>query len=64
MQNIHVGRYSKEAIGGVPGAGVDWQGWVEPDDRTWIVFVRSDGSPIVFLNRDPQTGAVLDEAVA
>lgn len=35
-----------------------WQGWIEPDDRTWIMFVGADGRPVVFLDRDPETGAV------
>lgn len=41
-----------------------WQGWIEPEDRSWIVFVRADGSPIFFLERDSESGAVLvDEDV-
>ena len=51
MGNITVGRYDKPAE-------VGYQGWVEPDSREWIAFVASDGSPVVFLNRDPETGAV------
>lgn len=52
MCNITVTRYpDPEAVGG-------WQGYIEPDDRTWIAFVRSDGQPVVFLDRDPATGAV------
>lgn len=51
MQNIIVGRYAH------PGA---WQGWIEPDDRSWIAFIDIAGRPVFFLNRDPVTGAVLD----
>jgi hypothetical protein len=52
--NIRVGRYSNpEQTGG-------WAGWIEPEDLSWIVFVRKDGSVQVYLNRDPKTGAVLD----
>jgi hypothetical protein len=51
--NITVGRYGKPA-------GVGYQGWIEPDDRpSWIAFIRADGIPQVFLDRDPETGAVL-----
>jgi hypothetical protein len=50
--NITVGRYDHPDSTG-------YQGWIEPDDRTWIMFVASDGSPVAFLNRDPETGAVL-----
>lgn len=52
MQNISVGRYTSES------AREFWQGWIEPDDLGWIMFVEADGTPIVFLNRDPDTGAV------
>jgi hypothetical protein len=51
MSNITVTRYPDPAA-------VGWQGWMEPDDRSWIAFVGSDGKPVVFLDRDPETGAV------
>lgn len=51
MGNITVTRYAPDTTG--------WQGYVEPDDKSWIVFVHDDGHPVVFLNRDPETGAVL-----
>jgi hypothetical protein len=51
MANITVGRYEDPA-------SVGYQGWIEPDDRSWIAFVASDGGPVVFLNRAPD-GAVL-----
>lgn len=52
MGNIKVGRYSNpESVG--------WQGWIEPRDRSWIAFIRLDGSQIFFLNRDKKTGAVI-----
>jgi hypothetical protein len=50
--NITVGRYGNPASTG-------YQGWIEPDDRTWIAFAAADGHPVVFLDRDPETGAVL-----
>jgi hypothetical protein len=50
MGNITVGRYDR------PGS-TGYQGWVEPEDRSWVMFVRNDGSPVVFLDRDPETGA-------
>lgn len=51
MQNINVSRYANpKAVG--------WAGWVEPSDKSWIVFIGLDGRPMVFLNRDPATGAV------
>jgi len=52
VNNIIVKRYSDPvAVGG-------WQGWIEPEDRTWIAFIDMEGRPTFFLNRDPVTGAV------
>ena len=51
MSNLKVGRYANPAnVGG-------WQGWIEPDDKSWIAFIAADGSPVVYLNRT-STGAV------
>ena len=52
MQNITVGRYNHTSV------TEHWQGWIEPDDLSWIAFVKADGAPIVFLDRDSVTGAV------
>lgn len=49
MQNIIVRRYENNA---------NWQGWIEPEDKSWIAFIRQDGMPVIFLDRDPTTGAV------
>lgn len=51
MQNIKVGRYESTDSG--------YLGWIEPEDREWIAFVRADHVPGVYLDRDPETGAVL-----
>ena len=51
MGNITVGRYSHPAE-------VGYQGWLEPENRSWIAFIDCDGKPVFFLNRDPETGAV------
>lgn len=63
MQNIIVGRYADTYVDPKPvsvdnGVG-EYAGWIEPEDRSWIVFVRADHSVEVFLDRDPVTGAVL-----
>lgn len=50
MGNITVGRYDDpDAVG--------YAGWLEPEDKQWIMFVDTDGVPVVFLDRDPVTGA-------
>ncbi len=51
MSNIILGRYDDpKAVG--------YQGWLEPEDKTWIAFVDLDGKPVFFLNRDAATGEV------
>lgn len=61
MTNITVGRY-KPATEPLPVGVHDvtefWQGWIEPDDQTWIMFIAADGAPVVYLDRDPVTGGV------
>ena len=52
MGNVTVGRYDHPAETG-------YQGWIEPGGKAWIAYVGNDGAPVVFLNRDPETGAVL-----
>ena len=46
---IRVGTYSNNS---------DHIGWIEPEDKSWIIFVAHDGSHTYFGNRDPVTGAV------
>ena len=35
-----------------------WRGWIEPEDRSWIVFIAADGHPVFYPHRDPKTGAI------
>lgn len=61
MCNITVSRYEpspKPLVEGVSDIADFWQGFIEPEDRSWIMFIAADGSPTVFLDRDPVTGAV------
>ena len=37
-----------------------WAGYVEPEDRSWILYIPADGGePVLFTSRDPETGAVI-----
>ena len=38
MQNIHVKRYES-------AQGTAYQGCIEPEDRSWIVFIDDAGAP-------------------
>lgn len=53
MQNIVVGRYEDN------DSNV-YEGWIEPEDRTWIMYVKADHTVEVFIHRDSETGAILD----
>ena len=57
------GRYYLDGVH-VADIRQDYQGYLEPEDRSWIAFIRADGVPIFYLNRDPATGAILDSAEA
>ena len=50
MNDVQVHRYEQSC---------GFQGWIEPADRSWIVFVTDDGRPVLFDQRDLVTGAVL-----
>lgn len=52
MKNIKVKRYTNEEL------LKHWQGFIEPEDLSWIAFIAADGKPTVFLTRDPISGAV------
>ncbi len=52
MCNIKVGRYEH------PSVTQDYLGWIEPEDKSWIMYIRSDRTPEVYLNRDQETGAI------
>lgn len=50
MENVIVQRYANPAE-------VGFQGWIEPEDRKWILFVDNDGKPTLWYPRNPETGA-------
>jgi hypothetical protein len=52
MENLVVTRYLNPKE-------VGYVGYVEPANRKWILFVTTNGEPVLFSHRDPHTGAVL-----
>lgn len=54
MKNVKIKRYASPMAHG-------WAGWIEPDDRNWIVFVGVNGLPMIYMHRDPETGAILSD---
>lgn len=53
MENIKVHRYKNKEL------QKSWQGYVEPNDLSWIMFIDSKGHVTLHDKRDPITGAVL-----
>lgn len=59
MQNIHVKRYSNpEAVG--------YQGTIEPEDRTWLLFLDLEGRPSLYLQAEgrDEDGKVVHDYLA
>lgn len=56
MQNMIVARYAPDSVAG-------YSGYIEPEDRGWIVFLGEDGKPACYWPTRDETGAVVGEAV-
>ena len=50
MQNIFVSRYNPELQ-----SKAKWAGTIEPEDRSWIVFIDTDNVPHLYLHRGIST---------
>lgn len=65
MPKIKISRYS--ATGGTenaPPVGKYWAGYVEPEDKRWILYIQEDGTPFFFGSRDPETGACTEPPIS
>lgn len=49
MQNIHVRRYQHPD-------STQYRGWVEPEDRSWILFIPQEGAPQLYLEVECEDG--------
>lgn len=64
--NIVISRYeipTDEERAANPGVGFPadrWDSVIEPEDRSWILFVAKDGTPAFWPQREP-SGAVIGE---
>jgi hypothetical protein len=38
----------------------DWQGYIEPQDNSWISFIKNDGTSLTFLNRTESGAIIID----
>jgi hypothetical protein len=50
MNEIKIHRYDGEG-----GAG-GFAGYVEPSDKSWILFIGNDGAPLFYPHRNPDGG--------
>lgn len=56
MPKIDVGRYEERDR-------TNYLGYIQPADHSWILFIKLDGTPVLFANRDPATGECIGEGV-
>jgi hypothetical protein len=57
MQNLTVGRYIEPAI------KTTYQGWIEPEDRSWIIFLDAEGQPVMYWRERGDDGSVIGDPV-
>ena len=66
--NIVISRYDiptdaeRAALEGVHFSSDTWESVVEPEDRSWILYVGKDGTPVFWPQRDA-AGGVIGEPV-
>lgn len=57
MPNITIGRYEHGSI------TKDYAGWIEPADRSWIIYTDADGKPALYYSQRDLDGGVMGEPV-
>lgn len=68
--NITIGRYERptdaqrEEIAETAAFPYDsWECYIEPEDRSWILYVGNDGTPVFWPEREV-SGAVIGEPIS
>ena len=62
--NITIGRYpcpTAAERAGLPDVGWPadrWDCYIEPEDRSWIMFLPVEGAPVLFVGRDADGGVL------
>ena len=54
MVKIKINRYPQ------PDNVDGWAGWIEPEDRSWILYFADDGRTRFYPHRDPETGGIIE----
>jgi len=57
LSSITIGRYDHKSI------TKDFAGWVEPADKSWILYLDATGKPTVFYAHREPSGAVIGEGI-
>ena len=57
MQNLTVGRYIE------PSVKTTYQGWIEPEDRSWIIYLDAEGQPVLYWRERESDGSVIGDPV-
>ena len=57
MSNLKIGRYDHESV------TKDWAGWIEPDDRSWIIYTDADDKPALYFPEREPSGTVVGDGI-
>lgn len=56
MEDIKIGRYSNPD-------DLGYTGYIEPVDRSWVIFLDATGTPSVYWPERDEEGAVVGEPI-
>jgi hypothetical protein len=57
MSTLTIGRYEHESI------TKDYAGYIEPADKSWIIYLDADGKPSVYYPEREADGAVIGDGI-
>lgn len=57
MSTITIGRYEHESI------TKDYAGYIEPADKSWIIYLDADGKPAIYYPERETNGAVIGDGI-
>lgn len=52
MGNVKIGRYEHESV------TKEFAGYIEPDDRSWIIWLDANGKPALYYSERDASGGV------
>lgn len=63
MGTIKIGRYPDDGINDESSITNEWSGWIEPEDRSWIIWLDTEGKPALYYAERSATGGVLGDGM-